>query len=200
MRFFLVFVCLLLSLLETRVNASVFLPQTSGSQTQLGRRSFVGRVGTPTGAGSGMRMRMRTGRSSSETALAMAIPGNGVAEQIFVGGFSNFLTAYNFLITGRILLSWFPQAAGVELLQPIYAVTDPFLNIFRGIIPPVFGLDISPLAAFFLLSVVTNATAAVGCEIPPHLKHKKSYFIPKKSIFDSWGTKKKHDNLVCLNY
>ena len=101
-----------------------------------------------------------------------------IQEQIFVGGFANFLSIYNLIITARILLSWFPQAQGIAVLQPVYAITDPFLNIFRGVIPPIFGLDLSPIAAFFLLNVLTNATAAVGAEIPQHLqkKLKKSGF------------------------
>lgn len=108
----------------------------------------------------------------------MAIPGYGVAEQVFVGGFANFLSIYNLVITARILLSWFPQAQGVAALQPVYAITDPYLNLFRGVIPPIFGLDLSPIAAFFLLNVLTNATAAVGAEIPESLakKLKKSRF------------------------
>lgn len=63
----------------------------------------------------------------------MAIPGYGVAEQVFVGGFQNFLSIYNLVITARILLSWFPQAQGVAVLQPVYAITDPYLNLFRGL-------------------------------------------------------------------
>ena len=63
-------------------------------------------------------------------------------EQVFVGGFANFLSIYNTVITARILLSWFPQAQGIGALQPVYAVTDPYLNLFRGIIPPIFGLDL----------------------------------------------------------
>jgi YggT family protein len=99
----------------------------------------------------------------------MAIPGYGVTEQIFVGGFANFLQIYNLVITARVLLSWFPQAQGIGALQPVYAITDPYLNLFRGIIPPIFGLDLSPILAFFTLNVLTNATAAVGCDevLPP---------------------------------
>jgi YggT family protein len=82
---------------------------------------------------------------------------------------------YNLVITARILLSWFPQAQGIGLLQPVYAITDPYLNLFRGLIPPIFGLDLSPILAFFLLSTLGNATAAVGCEIPPQLQQKPSY-------------------------
>lgn len=114
--------------------------------------------------------RMR--RSCSTNAAAMAIPGYGLGEQIFVGGLMNFLSIYNIVITGRILLSWFPQAQGVALLQPIYQITDPYLNLFRGLIPPVFGLDLSPLLAFFLLSTLTNATAALGAEMSPEMQKK----------------------------
>jgi YggT family protein len=94
------------------------------------------------------------------------------------------------VITARVLLSWIPQAQGVALLQPIYQITDPYLNLFRGIIPPVFGLDLSPLLAFFLLTALTNVTAAVGAEITPELrkklkKNRINPFAPqqKKSAF-----------------
>lgn len=104
--------------------------------------------------------------------LAMAIPGYGVAEQVFVGGFANFLQLYNLVITARILLSWFPQAQGIGVLQPVFAITDPYLNLFRGIIPPVFGLDLSPLLAFFTLNVLTSTTASIGYEIPEDMQKK----------------------------
>ena len=97
----------------------------------------------------------------------MAIPGNGIMEQTFVGGFFTFLTLYNYVITFRILLSWFPQAQGIALLQPVFAVSDPFLNVFRGIVPSIGGFDLSPLLGFFLLSQLTSATAALGCPLAP---------------------------------
>jgi len=50
----------------------------------------------------------------------MAIPGNGVLEQTFIGGFMTFLQLYNYVITARILLSWFPQSQGVAILQPVF--------------------------------------------------------------------------------
>ena len=101
---------------------------------------------------------------------AVAIPGYSVPEQIFVGGFLNFLSIYNLVITARILLSWFPQAQGIGLLQPVFAITDPYLNLFRGIVPPIFGLDLSPILAFFLLNALSSATVALGAEIPDSLK------------------------------
>ena len=61
---------------------------------------------------------------------------------------------------------------GIGALQPVYQITDPYLNLFRGLIPPVFGLDLSPILAFVLLNVLTNVTAAVGAEVKPNDRKK----------------------------
>jgi YggT family protein len=100
----------------------------------------------------------------------MAIPGYGLTEQVLVGGFANFLSAYNLIITGRVLLSWFPQAQSIGALQPVFAITDPYLNLFRGLIPPIFGLDLSPILAFVTLNLLTSTTASIGQEIPEEMK------------------------------
>ena len=81
-----------------------------------------------------------------------------------LGGFINFLGLYNSLITVRILLSWFPQAQGQPVLQPLFVVTDPFLNLFRGLGLNFGGLDFSILPAFFLLNALTNAVPALGAD------------------------------------
>jgi YggT family protein len=33
-------------------------------------------------------------------------------------------------------------------------LTDPFLSMFRGIIPAIGGIDLSPMLGFFLLNVL----------------------------------------------
>ena len=67
------------------------------------------------------------------------------------------LSIYSFILIIRILLTWFP---GVDwsngILSALTSITDPYLNIFRGIIPPIGGLDISSLLAFLLLNVIQN--------------------------------------------
>jgi YggT family protein len=46
----------------------------------------------------------------------------------------------------------------VDWLNPPFSVlsqlTDPYLNVFRSIIPPLGGIDLSPILAFLLLTVV----------------------------------------------
>ena len=68
---------------------------------------------------------------------------------------STTLTLYYFLLIIRILLTWFP---GIDwsngILSALTSITDPYLNIFRGIIPPIGGFDISSLLALFLFQVI----------------------------------------------
>ena len=63
---------------------------------------------------------------------------------------------YYVLIILRIFLTWIPSIRWEQ--QPftwLRSITDPFLNIFRGIIPPIGGvLDISPILAIILLHLM----------------------------------------------
>ena len=63
---------------------------------------------------------------------------------------------YYLLLIIRIFLTWIPNIDWDS--QPfdfMRSLTDPFLNIFRGIIPPIGGmLDISPIIAFFALQFI----------------------------------------------
>ncbi|KAF2304270.1 hypothetical protein GH714_029069 [Hevea brasiliensis] len=44
---------------------------------------------------------------------------------------------------------------------------DPYLNIFRGIIPPLGGtLDLSPILAFLVLNAFSSTAAALPAELP----------------------------------
>ena len=150
--------------------ASIFLPHDLSSKSKTSR---TGMNQMAFGSGRVRRdNRLIASHKSKSSSTAMAIPGYGLAEQVFVGGFGNFLSIFNLIITARILLSWVPQAQSIGALQPLYQITDPYLNLFRGIIPSIGGLDLSPLAAFFLLNVLTNATAAVGSELTPEMKKK----------------------------
>ena len=36
-------------------------------------------------------------------------------------------------------------------------MSDVYLNLFRGVIPSIGGLDISPIAAFFVLNLLTSS-------------------------------------------
>ena len=64
-------------------------------------------------------------------------------------------SAYTLLLFAVIIGSWFPNFQRSRLMQAIRFYVDPFLNLFRRIIPPIGGvLDLSPLLAFISLSAL----------------------------------------------
>jgi YggT family protein len=65
--------------------------------------------------------------------------------------------AYFILLLIRILGSWIPEVQQYKAFQFVTFYTDPFLNLFRRIIPPLGMIDISPIIAFFVLGIVQNA-------------------------------------------
>ena len=65
---------------------------------------------------------------------------------------------FSFLLLIRVLLTWFPSIDWSNgALSALCSLTDPYLNIFRGIIPPIGGFDISSILAFLLLNVIQQA-------------------------------------------
>ena len=65
------------------------------------------------------------------------------------------LQIYSLVLIVRVLLSWFPNLDwGNPVLSSVGAITDPYLNAFRGLIPPLGGIDLSALLAFFALSAM----------------------------------------------
>ncbi|MFQ4144397.1 YggT family protein [Chlorogloeopsis sp. ULAP02] len=76
---------------------------------------------------------------------------------LLIATLATFIQIYSTLLIIRVLLSWFPNINWYN--QPFAAlsqVTDPYLNIFRNIIPPLGGIDLSPILAFLLLNIVGN--------------------------------------------
>ncbi|KAK4526658.1 hypothetical protein GAYE_SCF26G4574 [Galdieria yellowstonensis] len=96
--------------------------------------------------------------------IASVLPGDSLAGSVFVGGFLNFFGLYSNLLIVRVLLSWFPAVQNQPILRPLFTVCDPYLNLFRSIIPPVFGIDFSPILAFTALQFFSTATTALGAE------------------------------------
>ena len=72
---------------------------------------------------------------------------------------STFLQIYVALMIFRVLLSWFPN---INWYDPPFSIlsqlTDPYLNLFRSIIPPLGGIDFSPMIGFFLLQLALQLT------------------------------------------
>lgn len=77
-----------------------------------------------------------------------------------------FLKIYFLMLVARILLYWFPNISFYD--QPFYSlvrVTDPYLRLFRNILPIFLGMDLSPLLAFLLIQIAMEAIPKLSASI-----------------------------------
>lgn len=73
------------------------------------------------------------------------------------------LSIYSLVLLVRVLLSWFPNLDWSNpVLSTVSSITDPYLNAFRGLIPPIGGLDLSALIAFLALSLGQSLLGAAS--------------------------------------
>jgi len=82
---------------------------------------------------------------------------------LLFSSFIGFLKIYLILLLVRVSLTWFPNVNWYG--QPFYSLsrlTDPYLKMFRGIVPPLVGIDISPILGFILLQCIMQIVSNVG--------------------------------------
>tara|TARA_B110000977_G_scaffold34200_1_gene45691 strand:+ start:248 stop:595 length:348 start_codon:yes stop_codon:yes gene_type:complete len=98
--------------------------------------------------------------------IAEKVVGSNVPENIAASEMHNmtlllseaglkFLKLFNFLITLRLTVTWFPSFN--PFTQPyvtLNRLVDPYLKLFRGIFPIFFGMDLSPLLSILFLQMV----------------------------------------------
>ena len=82
---------------------------------------------------------------------------------LLFSSFISFLQVYLILLLVRVSLTWFPNVNWYG--QPFYSLsklTDPYLKMFRGIVPPLVGIDISPILGFILLQCIMQVVSNIG--------------------------------------
>lgn len=71
----------------------------------------------------------------------------------------SLLNFYELLIVAWCIMSWFPIRQG-SLVGDIAVVVNrlvaPYMNLFRRFVPPLGGIDFSPIIAIFALSIIEN--------------------------------------------
>ncbi len=74
-----------------------------------------------------------------------------------------FLEIYGYILIVRILLSWFQgQEWAFNIISFLSPITDPYLNIFRSIIPPLGGIDFSAILAILALQFLQGSLATLA--------------------------------------
>lgn len=65
------------------------------------------------------------------------------------------ITILTWAILIRVLLSWIPNLSRDNpLVQLLYQITDPVLEPARRIIPPLGGMDFSPIVVILVLQLL----------------------------------------------
>jgi YggT family protein len=64
--------------------------------------------------------------------------------------------AYSMMILLRILASWVPQLLHQRWMHFVIFYTDPYLNFFKRVIPPIGMIDLSAMAALIGLRLLEN--------------------------------------------
>jgi YggT family protein len=96
--------------------------------------------------------------------ILLAISRQDVADYV-----AALFLVYIILILIRVLISWIPRMPYNPTLRAVLDfitdTTDPYLNLFRRIIPPIggggFGLDLSPMIGIIVLFVLRGLVVAL---------------------------------------
>ena len=82
-----------------------------------------------------------------------------------IGNFVHvFILVYILLIFGYIITSWIrlPYSPWLNRIQRfLYDVCEPYLRLFRRILPPFGPLDLSPIIAIFSLGILDRLIASI---------------------------------------
>ncbi len=75
-----------------------------------------------------------------------------------------FIDLYTYVVFAAVIVSWL-MAAGVlnmhkswvaQIVNALYTLTEPVLDVIRRVVKPVGGLDLSPVVLLFALYFVQN--------------------------------------------
>lgn len=66
------------------------------------------------------------------------------------------LRIYSFCIVVWCLSSWITVSneSFNRILEGLGKIVEPYLSVFRRVIPPISGIDLSPIVALFVLNLV----------------------------------------------
>ncbi len=74
----------------------------------------------------------------------------------------NLFYFYEILIIVRIFMTWIPSINWeAQPTKTIRIMTDVWLDLFRRFIPPIGGLDFSPIIAIIVLQVLQTLIVSV---------------------------------------
>ncbi|MEZ2715321.1 YggT family protein [Niallia circulans] len=75
---------------------------------------------------------------------------------------ARLLQYYSYALIIYILMSWIPNARETSIGIFLARICEPYLEIFRRVIPPLGMIDISPIVAIFVLNLAGMGIQQLG--------------------------------------
>lgn len=72
---------------------------------------------------------------------------------------AELISLYSLVVLAAVVLSWVPAARDNRIARYIEAATEPAFARIRRVVPPLGGLDLSPLVLLVLLHVLRRLVA-----------------------------------------
>lgn len=75
---------------------------------------------------------------------------------------SQLIEVYSWLIIVSAILSWVPNISGTQnslvadISEVLHKITEPYLGLFRKFMPPLGGIDFSPVVALLVLQIIKD--------------------------------------------
>jgi len=73
-----------------------------------------------------------------------------------LGLLSLLIEGYSLLVFATVLVSWFGGSDDNPVVQFLHRATEPALGPIRRVLPPLGGLDLSPLVLLVLLQILKS--------------------------------------------
>jgi len=81
---------------------------------------------------------------------------------VVVAGY--LLKIYFWALLVMIIASWIAPGSGHPALMLINQITEPLMKPFRKVLPPMGGLDLSPILAFMVLQVLSIVVSHLSAQ------------------------------------
>jgi YggT family protein len=108
------------------------------------------------------------------TAALVALQGYGIPNPLYLliwgvlGAIGILINIYFIAILASIIISWVAPGSYNPLILLLHQLTEPVMAPFRKIVPPMGGLDLSPIFVFLTINVlqIVLSHIAVSVNLP----------------------------------
>lgn len=86
----------------------------------------------------------------------------------FLGVVSLLVNIYFFALLAMIILSWVAPGSNNPAIYLLYQITEPVMAPLRKLLPPMGGLDFSPILVFILINMIQIALRHIAESVGLH--------------------------------